>query len=313
MVEIQSRQTDKLSKESELSLGLVIQQGIAAEVVLKEMGDTLDFSEKRKAERQVASGKVAENSLIAANINLVVSIAMKYREIYPYAPELEECVQEGLGGLIIAARKYDPAQGNKFSTMAFPWVRQAISRGVNSGSKLVRLPENRITQYTRIANIERKMMSGDKKFSREDIDLNIIAELSKKHPQFSREDLYNIRNAASDHYSLNRKVSSDDSSTELMDIISQTTFEGSAESEVLNSEVQDKLDDCLAVLDELQRDVVASNFEVSAGQESTVMTAKEVQKKHGIKPSVYRENLEKGLEILRSELKHRGLSMADFI
>lgn len=313
MVDIQSRQTEKLSKEKELSLGVVIQQGIEAKAALASEGSSLTTQEIREAKRQVAFGSDAESSLVSANINLVVSIAMKFRELYPYAPELEECVQEGLGGLIIAARKYDPSKGNKFSTMAFPWIRQAISRGVNSGSKLVRLPENRITQYTRIANMERQIAAGDKVLTREAIDTSIIAEIAKKHPQFSREDLYNIRNAAADHFSLNRKVNSDDSSTELMDIISQTSFEGSAESEVLNSEVQDKLDDCLAVLDEIQRDVVASNFEVSAGNESTVMTAKEVQKKHGIKPSVYRENLENGLQILRAELKSRGLSMADFI
>lgn len=314
MVEIQSRQTEKLSKENELLLGETIQQGMAAQAMLEEQGSSLSPQEIRTTNRKIAMGKNAEGALVSANINLVVSIAMRYKELYPYAPELEECVQEGLAGLIIASRKYDPSKGNKFSTMAFPWIRQAISRGVNSGSKLVRLPENRITQYTQVSNIERQMVSENEGLSREQIDTKVIAELGKKYPQFNKEDLYHIRNAASDHYSLNRRVNSEDaSSAELMDVISQTRVSHSAELEVIGTEVQDRLDECLAVLSEVQRDVVAASFEVSAGRDSTVMTAKEVQVKHEIKPAVYREHLESGLEILRAEFASRGLSMADFI
>lgn len=309
LVEIQSRQGKKLQKNEELELGRTIQAGLSAQEELTR--EDLSPGEKASLQRRVRKGQSAEDALVSANINLVVSIAMQYRENYPYAPDLEECVQEGFLGLTVAARKYDPEKGNKFSTMAFLWVRQAISRGVNSGGKLVRLPENRITQYTKISKLDQELSKT--MTNREEIDQEIVRVLSEKHSKFSKEDLHTIRNAASEHYSLNRRVNDDDSSSELMDLVSQTSLDDSAEAELMSSDTQDRLDECLHVLSDVQRDVISSNFEVSAGGTGEVMSPREVKNKHGIRAKEYRSILEDGIEILRGELKSRGLSFSDFL
>src|SRR5699024_695539 len=115
-----------------------------------------------------------------------------------------DCIQEGLSGLIIAARKYDPEHSkgrNKFSTMAHPWIGQAISRGVNSTAKLVRLPENRVIDYSKIIQVEQHIQTNNLDLSAEELEQEII-----KATGLTREYIYAIRNASASHYSLNRTV-----------------------------------------------------------------------------------------------------------
>jgi RNA polymerase primary sigma factor len=81
--------------------------------------------------------------LVLHNIRLVINIALKFPT---NVLDLEDLVQEGILGLITAARKFDPSRGNRFSTYAWYWIRQCIFRAIANNQNLIRWPVHRIEE-----------------------------------------------------------------------------------------------------------------------------------------------------------------------
>ncbi|MDQ3842258.1 MAG: RNA polymerase sigma factor RpoD/SigA [Actinomycetota bacterium] len=115
-------------------------------------GRLLDAGEERELSRLAHEGdKGARARLIESNLRLVISIAKKYRG---RGVPFEDLIQEGNAGLIRAVERFDPALGNRFSTYATWWIRQAVTRAVADHSRTVRLPAHVMDALFRLRRAE---------------------------------------------------------------------------------------------------------------------------------------------------------------
>ncbi len=111
-------------------------------------GRLLDAAEERELSHCAREGdKEARKRLIESNLRLVISVAKKYRG---RGVSFEDLIQEGNSGLIKAVERFDPDMGNRFSTYATWWIRQAVTRAVADHARTVRLPSHVVDALFRL-------------------------------------------------------------------------------------------------------------------------------------------------------------------
>lgn len=300
-----------LSKEEEIKLGYIVQDMIQAKkdlkVIEQNLKDKTFFTPEKEInnlKKRIKKGDAAVEKLVKAYTGLVYNQAKKYKIKYPSSPDLEDLIQEGMVGLITGIHRYDPTRNNKVSTCVTFWVFQAITRGSNKTARMVRLPENRITEYTKILSIKEAYSESD--LSTTEIDEIIIKELN-----ITKNDLWYINNAASSPTSLNKIISSDDSSQkELIEIVSTETAP-SSEEEVITKNIHDMLKSHFNKLNNIQKDVVSSSYNIDCF-DNDYLTPKQVREKHNISPTIYKKNLRIALQTIQNELTEKGLTISDF-
>lgn len=124
-----------LSREEEIALAKRMEAGREAQARLAA-GD-LDLKTRVELSVLAQDGLAAREHLVQANSRLVVSVAKKYMgRGVPFI----DLIQEGNIGLIRAAKKFDYTLGNKFSTYATWWIRQAVTRAIADQSRTIRIP-----------------------------------------------------------------------------------------------------------------------------------------------------------------------------
>ncbi|KQV06554.1 hypothetical protein ASC63_03765 [Leifsonia sp. Root112D2] len=142
-----------LSAVEEVALAARIEVGLFAEERLAD-SQTLTRALERELRSVASDGHRAMTHLVSANLRLVVSIAKRY--VGRGMPFLD-LIQEGNIGLIRAVEKFDNTLGNKFSTYATWWIRQAITRALADQSRTIRVPVHMVEQINEVRNVMREL------------------------------------------------------------------------------------------------------------------------------------------------------------
>lgn len=149
-----------LTPEEEITLARAVQHGrtlldIQEELKLRAGGITPSqevwAAEARlspaRLRQQLRRAERAQERMVTANLRLVVSVARKYSH---HQLELEDLIQEGNLGLIRAVERFDPARGYRFSTYAYWWIREGISRALADKSRSIRLPAHMVDLLSKL-------------------------------------------------------------------------------------------------------------------------------------------------------------------
>ena len=155
-----------LTHEQEIVLGKQVQammtllekketeeKQLEQQLSLKEWAELVQLSEA-ELNRVVKLGQRAKKKMIEANLRLVVAIAKKYQK---RNMEFLDLIQEGSLGLERGVEKFDPMKGYKFSTYAYWWIRQAITRAIAQQARTIRLPIHITEKLNKIKKAQREL------------------------------------------------------------------------------------------------------------------------------------------------------------
>lgn len=281
-----------LNHEEEIVYGKQVQQMMQLlefkaklEEKLNKVATRLEWAEyvllsEEALKQAIKQGQYAKQKMIEANLRLVVAIAKKYQK---RNMDFLDLIQEGTLGLERAVEKFDPTRGYKFSTYAYWWIRQAITRAIAQQARTIRLPIHITEKLNKIKRVQRELIQS---FGRSPTPSEIAEALELKPSQI-REYLLMARHPIS----LDLRVG-DNQDTELQELLEDET--SSPDDYITRELLRQDIKTLLGELSEQQRRVLILRFGLEDGSEMSLA-------KVGEKLQLSRERVR--------QLEHQGLTL----
>ena len=241
-----------LEHDEEILLGRKVQRLMELETQKKEL--ELDNEGLAKAwdiplkqiKKELREGIKAKDKMVTANLRLVVSVAKKYTK---RNMELLDIIQEGTIGLVRGVEKFDPGRGYKFSTYAYWWIRQGITRAIAEKSRAIRLPIHVTENLNKLKKAQRELsqMNGY---------MPSVFQLSD-HLELSVDDIKDLMCKARQPTSLEIKIG-ENRDTALIDLLEDET---QLPEKILERQcIKDDMRELIRELPEMQAAVISMRY-----------------------------------------------------
>jgi len=250
-----ARQVRFLSKVDSASEKLTKELGrkpTRQEILTKMNLTSAEFNQK------LQDGRAAKRRMIRSNLRLVVSIAKRY--LNRGVPFLD-LIQEGALGLNRATEKFDPDKGYKFSTYAYWWIRQGITRTIANDARTIRLPIHIVEKLNKLKKAHRDL--------RRDLQRNPTEQELAEVLDVSVDQLRSLQQVRRRSLSLNHRVGKGED-TELMELLEDSSTQ-TPESKISETMMRQEITSVLAeVLTEREKDIITLRYGLATGETHTL-------------------------------------------